>query len=43
MTDIEAASTKHSSFPGATINKYSVPKKEPFALVDESQGFSMTM
>ena len=24
-------------------DKYSVPKDEPFALVDESQGFSMTM
>ena len=43
MTDIEAASTKHSNFTGATISKYSVPKDEPFALVDESQGFSMTM
>lgn len=43
MTDIEAASTKHSNFTGATISKYSVPKDGPFALVDESQGFSMTM
>ena len=43
MTDIDAASTKHSNFTGATISKYSVPKDEPFALVDESQGFSMTM
>lgn len=43
ITDIEAASTKHSNFTGATISKYSVPKDEPFTLVDESQGFSMTM
>ena len=43
MTDMDAASTKHSNFTGATISKYSVPKDEPFALVDESQGFSMTM
>ena len=43
MTDMNATSTKHSNFTGATISKYSVPKDEPFALVDESQGFSMTM
>lgn len=43
MTNMDATSTKHSNFTGATISQYSVPKDEPFSLAEDSQGFSMNM
>ena len=43
MTDMDATSTKHSNFTGATISQYSVPKDEPFSLAEDSQGMGFSM